>query len=151
MRNRGTPGRTMLEHGVQDNQQLTHTGCESQLLGLTRRQQALVEDPDDWVVGSPLPQLPIDATEYKYIELANIAANGEIADCMVALGEDLPSRARRKVAARNVPRPGAPKARRDNARRILRCSLHAKVIPATFARVHLLGQVAGPGLEQLHS
>ena len=52
MRNRGTPGRTMLEHGVQDNQQLTHTGCESQLLGLTRRQQALVEDPDDWVVAA---------------------------------------------------------------------------------------------------
>ena len=52
MRNRGTPGRTMLEHGVQDNQQLTHTGCESQLLGLTRRQQALIEDPDDWVVAA---------------------------------------------------------------------------------------------------
>ena len=52
MRNRGTPGRTMLEHGVQDNQQLTHTGCESQLLELTRRQQALIEDPDDWVVAA---------------------------------------------------------------------------------------------------
>ena len=37
---------------LQDNQQLTHTGCESQLLGLTRRQQALVEDPDDWVVAA---------------------------------------------------------------------------------------------------
>ncbi len=46
--------------------------------------------------------MPVDATEYKYIELADIAANGEIADCMVALAEDLPSRARRKVSVGDV-------------------------------------------------
>ena len=41
---------------------------------------------------------PADKTEYKYIELANIAGNGEIAGCMIEQGQDLPSRARRKVA-----------------------------------------------------
>ena len=41
-------------------------------------------------------------TEYKYIELANIGSNGEITDCMMERGEDLPSRARRKVAAGDV-------------------------------------------------
>ena len=41
-------------------------------------------------------------TEYQYIELANIGRNGEITDCMVEQGEDLPTRARRKVAAGDV-------------------------------------------------
>ena len=41
-------------------------------------------------------------TEYQYIELANIGSNGEITDCMVEQGEDLPTRARRKVAAGDV-------------------------------------------------
>ena len=41
-------------------------------------------------------------TEYGYIELANISGNGEISDCMTAQGSDLPSRARRKVAAGDV-------------------------------------------------
>lgn len=41
-------------------------------------------------------------TEYKYIELSNITGNGEIADCMVAEGQNLPSRARRKVATGDV-------------------------------------------------
>ena len=41
---------------------------------------------------------PADKAEYKYIELANIAGNGEIAGCMIEQGQDLPSRARRKVA-----------------------------------------------------
>lgn len=45
---------------------------------------------------------PDDATEYRYIELANIAGNGEIMDCTVGLGADLPSRARRKVSAGDV-------------------------------------------------
>ena len=41
-------------------------------------------------------------TEYQYIELANIRGNGEISDCTIAEGEDLPSRARRKVAMGDV-------------------------------------------------
>ena len=41
-------------------------------------------------------------TKYKYIELANIGSNGEITDCMVEQAEDLPTRARRKVAAGDV-------------------------------------------------
>ena len=45
---------------------------------------------------------PEDETEYKYIELANIGSNGEITDCMVEQGEDLPTRARRKVTAGDV-------------------------------------------------
>ena len=45
---------------------------------------------------------PEDKTEYKYIELSTIAGNGEITDCMVEEGRDLPSRARRKVAAGDV-------------------------------------------------
>ena len=45
---------------------------------------------------------PADKTEYKYIELANIAGNGEIAGCMIEQGQDLPSRARRKVATGDV-------------------------------------------------
>ena len=45
---------------------------------------------------------PDDRLEYKYIELANIGDNGEITDCMVELGQDLPSRARRRVAAGDV-------------------------------------------------
>lgn len=45
---------------------------------------------------------PHDNVEYKYIELSNIAANGEITDCMVEDGQDLPSRARRKVATGDV-------------------------------------------------
>ena len=45
---------------------------------------------------------PDAETEYKYIELANIGSNGEITDCMVKQGEDLPTRARRKVTAGDV-------------------------------------------------
>ena len=40
---------------------------------------------------------PRDNREYKYVELSNIANNGEITGCMIAKGQDLPSRARRKV------------------------------------------------------
>ena len=43
-----------------------------------------------------------DKTQYKYIELANIGGNGEIIDCMTEKGEDLPSRARCKVATGDV-------------------------------------------------
>ena len=42
---------------------------------------------------------PVSETEYKYIELANIGSSGEITGCMVEQGENLPTRARRKVAA----------------------------------------------------
>lgn len=41
-------------------------------------------------------------TEYRYIELANISGNGEIAGCTVAQGSELPSRARRKVSSGDV-------------------------------------------------
>ncbi|MEW6714301.1 MAG: restriction endonuclease subunit S [Nitrospirota bacterium] len=45
---------------------------------------------------------PLDKNEYKYIELSNIGGNGEITDCMIEEGQDLPSRARRKVATGDV-------------------------------------------------
>ena len=45
---------------------------------------------------------PDAETEYKYIELANIGSSGEITGCMVEQGEDLPTRARRKVSAGDV-------------------------------------------------
>jgi restriction endonuclease S subunit len=45
---------------------------------------------------------PEDKTEYKYIELSNIGKSGEITDCTMGLGEELPSRARRKVATNDV-------------------------------------------------
>lgn len=45
---------------------------------------------------------PEDKTEYKYIELANIGKSGEITDCTIELGEELPTRARRKVATNDV-------------------------------------------------
>ena len=45
---------------------------------------------------------PDAETEYQYIELANIGNSGEVTNCMVEKGEDLPTRARRKVAAGDV-------------------------------------------------
>ena len=45
---------------------------------------------------------PDAETGYQYIELANIGSSGEITDCMVEQGENLPTRARRKVAAGDV-------------------------------------------------
>ena len=45
---------------------------------------------------------PVDKIEYKYIEIANIAGNGEIAGCMIEQGQDLPSRAGRKVEMGDV-------------------------------------------------
>ncbi len=45
---------------------------------------------------------PKDKKQYKYIELANIAERGEIRDCMVEMGQDLPTRARRKVSTGDV-------------------------------------------------
>ena len=41
-------------------------------------------------------------TEYKYIELSNIGSSGEVTGCMVEKGEDLPTRARRKVGTGDV-------------------------------------------------
>jgi len=45
---------------------------------------------------------PKSDKEYKYIELSNIAGNGEITGCTIESGSDLPSRARRKVDERDV-------------------------------------------------
>ena len=45
---------------------------------------------------------PDAEAKYKYIELANIGSSGEITDCMAEQGEDLPTRARRKVAIGDV-------------------------------------------------
>ena len=45
---------------------------------------------------------PESETEYTYIELADIGSSGEIKDCMVAQGQDLPSRARCKVNTGDV-------------------------------------------------
>ena len=45
---------------------------------------------------------PEDNTEYKYIELADVGKSGEITGCTTALGEELPSRARRKVFTKDV-------------------------------------------------
>jgi len=45
---------------------------------------------------------PKETEEYKYIELANIGKSGEIKDCTVSLGTELPSRARRKVSTNDI-------------------------------------------------
>ncbi len=69
---------------------------------------AIREYPCGWDTLGKLARLkdsnfnPDAETEYKYIELANIGSSGEIVSCMVAPGEDLPTRARRKVAAGDV-------------------------------------------------
>ena len=46
--------------------------------------------------------IPEPREEYKYIELANIAKNGEINNCTVDFGENLPTRARRIVSTGDV-------------------------------------------------
>lgn len=46
--------------------------------------------------------LPKDDVTYRYIELANISANGNINGFIMALGKELPTRARRKVNAGDV-------------------------------------------------
>jgi len=45
---------------------------------------------------------PKDEVNYKYIELANISANGNITGFIEALGKELPTRARRKVNTGDV-------------------------------------------------
>ena len=45
---------------------------------------------------------PEPETEYKYIELSNIGSSGEITGCTVEPGQDLPTRARRKVTTGDV-------------------------------------------------
>lgn len=45
---------------------------------------------------------PDSKTKYKYIELANIENNGEITDCMIEKGQNLPSRARREALTNDV-------------------------------------------------
>ncbi len=46
--------------------------------------------------------VPEHKVEYKYIELANIGNSGDILDCSIESGCDLPSRARRKVKSNEV-------------------------------------------------
>lgn len=46
--------------------------------------------------------IPKDEVSYKYIELANISINGNITGFTEALGEELPTRARRRVNAGDV-------------------------------------------------
>ena len=45
---------------------------------------------------------PEPEREYQYIELSNVGSSGEITGCMIAQGQDLPSRARRRVATGDV-------------------------------------------------
>ncbi len=45
---------------------------------------------------------PKNDVEYRYIELSNIFSNGEVAGCTTGAGQDLPTRARRKVKAGDV-------------------------------------------------
>jgi hypothetical protein len=45
---------------------------------------------------------PENKQQYQYIELSNIAGNGEITSCTLGAGKDLPTRARRKVETGDV-------------------------------------------------
>jgi len=45
---------------------------------------------------------PEDTKEYQYIELADIGKSGNVTGCTVAQGNDLPSRARRKINTNDV-------------------------------------------------
>ena len=69
---------------------------------------AIREYPGGWDTLGNLGRLkdsnfsPDAETEYKYIELSNIGRSGEIAGSMVEQGQDLPSRARRKVAVGDI-------------------------------------------------
>ncbi len=45
---------------------------------------------------------PADNKEYRYIELANIGGNGEVTGYTTTKGQELPTRARRKVCANDV-------------------------------------------------
>ncbi len=45
---------------------------------------------------------PDAKTEYRYIELSNIGKSGDINGCTVNIGAELPSRARRQVASKDV-------------------------------------------------
>lgn len=45
---------------------------------------------------------PVDKKEYRYIELSNIGGNGEVTGHTTAEGQELPTRARRKVCANDV-------------------------------------------------
>ena len=69
---------------------------------------AIKDYPGGWETLGNLVQLkdtifkPASDTEYRYIELANIGANGEITGCTSARGQDLPSRARHLVRAGDV-------------------------------------------------
>ena len=70
--------------------------------------KAIKDYPGGWDALENLAKLkdknidPADKAIYKYIELSNIADNGEITDCIVEEGQDLPSRARRKVTTGDV-------------------------------------------------
>lgn len=46
--------------------------------------------------------MPKDDVEYRYIELANVTSSAQILDCDIFLGNELPTRARRKVNTGDV-------------------------------------------------
>jgi len=46
--------------------------------------------------------IPQEKKEYRYIELSNIGNSGNITGCMLAQGNELPSRARRKIITNDV-------------------------------------------------
>ena len=70
--------------------------------------RAIAAYPGGWGTLSDLVKVknknfkPQGEVEYRYIELANIGDNGEVADCSVREGHELPTRARRKVAVGDV-------------------------------------------------
>ncbi len=70
--------------------------------------KAIKSYPGGWDVLANLVKLkdnnftPAGEIEYKYVELSNISGNGEITDCMLEKGKDLPSRARRRVSTGDV-------------------------------------------------
>ena len=54
----------MLEHGVEDNQQLAHAGGEIQLLRPTSGQQPLVEVPDDGIEAAGYQRSHVEGGAY---------------------------------------------------------------------------------------
>lgn len=44
------PQRAVLDHGIEDNDQFAHTGCQSYFFRLAGLNQALVKGSDDWIM-----------------------------------------------------------------------------------------------------
>jgi len=53
----------MLQHGVEDREQLAHTGDEGDLLGFADSEEAMIEDLEDRIIAS--------ASNYKCYEIAD--------------------------------------------------------------------------------